>query len=229
MLLYAATLDGQSAVAIQAAKDLAKVAETHAFYYPVVLATFGRWDEVPDLSDPPTDPFERGMWLYARGMAYLRTGNVDFARQSLHDLQSIIADLPESSTFRRHPQSVLLEIPSGLLMAELSHQTGDSDEAIRILRETVAVEDNLEYDEPEPWHLPVRHVLGAVLLESGHAEEAEAVYREGLERLPRDGWALFGLEQALRAQGKTYDADEVGDEFERTWARSDVWLRSSRF
>lgn len=227
MLLYAATLDGQSAVAIQAARDLVKVSESHSFYPPVVLATFGRWDEVLEMDDAPDDRFRRGMWLYARGMAHLRTGDADAASHDLDELRKIITNLPESETFRRHPQPVLLGVPAGLLAGEMAAADGRLDEAVTILREAAQIEDDLEYDEPEPWHLPVRHALGAVLLESHRASEAETVYRESLDHLSNDGWALFGLEQALLAQGK--NADAVRQEYERAWQRADVWLRSSRF
>ncbi len=73
---------------------------------------------------------------------------------------------------------------------------------MRILEATVETEDGLTYDEPEPWHRPARHVLGAILLEMDRAGDAVRVYREALEDHPRNGWSLFGLEQALRAQGK---------------------------
>ncbi len=100
---------------------------------------------------------------------------------------------------------------------------------MRILETTVEIEDGLTYDEPEPWHRPARHVLGAILLEMDRAGDAVRVYREALEDHPRNGWSLFGLEQALRAQGKASEADRVHAQYEREWARRDIWLRSSRF
>jgi len=48
------------------------------------------------------------------------------------------------------------------------------------LRAAVALEDDLPYDEPWGWMQPVRHALGALLLEQGRAAEAEVVYREDL-------------------------------------------------
>ena len=229
MLLFAATLDGQSAVAIQAAKDLAKVARRSAFYYPVVLATFGRWDEVLQLGETPDDPFHEAMWRFARGMAHLRTGESESAKSDLQALRAIIDDRPESSQFRGHSQATLLGIPAGILEAELAASGGRHVDAVRILQQTIQLEDGLTYDEPEPWHLPARNVLGAILLEMDQAIEAERIYREALVDHPKNGWSLFGLEQALRAQGKELDADQARADYERYWARRDIWLRSSRF
>ncbi len=229
MLLFAATLDGQSAVAIQAAKDLAKVARNSAFYYPVVLATFGRWDEVLEIEDTPDDRFHEGMWRFARGMAELRTDNRESAKDELRRLRAIVDELPESASFRRHPQTDLLGITAGILEGEIAAAEQRYDDAVGILRHAIEIEDDLEYDEPEPWHLPARHVLGAILLEMDRAADAELVYREALVDHPNNGWSLFGLEQALRAQGRGVEADDVHAEYERHWSRRDIWLRSSRF
>jgi len=229
MLLFAATLDGQSAVAIQAAKDLAVVNPGWAFYHPLVLATFGRWSEILQLQGTYEDALQEGMWRYARGMAHLRTGDDDAARTNLWLLHSIIERLPDSLTFRFHRQNTLLSIPAGILEGEILAAAGDYERAIDVLERTVLLEDGLVYDEPEPWHHPVRHVLGAVLLEAGQFSDAERVYREALEDNAHTGWALFGLEQALRSLGKDQDADWARSEYERRWDRRDIWLRSSRF
>jgi hypothetical protein len=93
----------------------------------------------------------------------------------------------------------------------------------------VAVEDALTYDEPADWPYPVRHWLGAVLLEAGRASEAESVYREDLHVHRENGWSLFGLMQSLKAQGKTAEAAEVETRFQQAWKRADVTLTASRF
>ena len=102
-------------------------------------------------------------------------------------------------------------------------------EAIEIFKQAVEVEDQLEYDEPEPLNFSVRDWLGAALLEAERFSEAEAVYRLALEDHPHNGWSLFGLEEALRNQGKRGLADEALRAFEVAWQRSDVWLTASRF
>jgi hypothetical protein len=92
--------------------------------------------------------------------------------------------------------------------------------AVSQLREAVAVQDTLKYDEPPNWFYPVRESLGAVLLRIGDAVGAEEVFREDLDRNPRNPRSLFGLEQALKAQGKAYDATFVKKEFDVSWKGS---------
>ena len=91
------------------------------------------------------------------------------------------------------------------------------------------MQDRLPYTEPPAWFYPVRHSLGAALLEAGKPAEAEAVYREDLDRNPGNGWALFGLAEAMRAQGKTEAAKAIDADFREAWKHADVKLTSSRF
>jgi predicted Zn-dependent protease len=98
-----------------------------------------------------------------------------------------------------------------------------------VLGEGVALEDGLTYDEPEPWLVPVRQVLGSVLLDAGRAAEAEAVFLEELRRHPENGWSLAGLERSLRAQGREGEAEEVRQRRDQAWQRADVRLVGARF
>ena len=111
----------------------------------------------------------------------------------------------------------------------MAAQRKDYDKAIAHLERAVRLEDSLVYTEPEEWHYPPRQALGAVLLEAGRAAEAETVYWEDLRRHADNGWSLFGLAQALRAQGKTDEAAAVQARFDKAWARADVKLGASRF
>ncbi len=73
------------------------------------------------------------------------------------------------------------------------------------------------------------HILGAALMQAGKPAEAEAVYRESLKTYRIDGWALFGLAQALKAQGRTAEAGAADAQFKQAWRVADVELTSSRF
>jgi len=229
MLIFAAVFDGQSAIAIRAAHELARMATPQSFFLPVTLTIFGKWDDVLELNDPPEDAFLEGMWRWARGTAHLRTGAEDAAADDLRRLREIEEETPGDRTFRFHPQRDLLAIARGILEAEVLAEQGDGDEAIRVVSEATRIYDALVYDEPEPWHLPPRLVLGHLLLEMDRANDAETAFREALDQHPRMGWALFGLERALRMQGHEVEADDVALQFEDAWSRSDTWLRSSRF
>jgi len=112
-------------------------------------------------------------------------------------------------------------------LGEIAKAEGKTDEAIAHFREAAAVEDRLVYDEPSDWFFPVRHQLGALLLKANKAADAEKVYREDLVRNPRNGWALFGLAQALHAQKKDAEAAKVDEQFKDAWRTSDVKLTSS--
>ena len=57
---------------------------------------------------------------------------------------------------------------------------------------------------------PIRHALGGLLLEQGHLEEAEAVFRKDLTFHPRNPWALVGLISTLeKKNGCCNDSEEV--------------------
>ncbi|HXV59115.1 MAG TPA: tetratricopeptide repeat protein, partial [Vicinamibacteria bacterium] len=101
--------------------------------------------------------------------------------------------------------------------------------AIDSLEKAVNLQDNLAYTEPPPWHYPVRHSLGAVLLEAGRPEQAEDVYRDDLRKWPENGWSLFGLMQCLRTQGRMDEARLTEKRFLKAFARADVALTSTRF
>ena len=116
-----------------------------------------------------------------------------------------------------------------MLGAEIAAARKQYDAAIAQLERAIRLEDGLVYTEPSEWHYPVRHALGAILLDAGRPAEAETVYWDDLRKNKDNGWALFGVVQALRAQGKTDQANIVEARFNRVWARADVKLTGSRF
>ena len=116
-----------------------------------------------------------------------------------------------------------------VLAGELAAKNGNFDQAIAGLHRGVLLEDNLIYNEPPDWHVPVRQSLGAVLLAAGRPEEAESIYWQDLSRNRENGWSLFGLLQSLRALGKTDEAAVIEQRFRKAWDRADVTLTASRF
>ena len=230
MLLNAAVMDGQSAVAIQAAKDLAGHRGPWGAYIPLTYAAFGRWSEILAGAGPKSDEaMELVAWSFSRGLAYLRMGHVDVAQDHLDEIDEVLEDADPSATFRYSPLADVVALPRSILAGEILHAEGKAEEAAAALKHGIEKEDGLIYSEPRAWHMPVRHTLGAILLENDRAGDAEQVYRDALEDLPNQGWAWFGLMQALEAQKKTAQAQEARREFDRYWVRADTWLRSSRF
>lgn len=224
MLLFAASMDGQGAIAIQAGKDHARLTG-NTMYQVLTLIRFGRFEEVLEVPDRPTQAFAGGMWDFAQGYAKLRTGEADFAGVYLQRIRKV-ADTTEAD-FRGHLVGDLLQVAAGILEGEMLRASGEAEAAIVVLEKAVEIEDSLRWDEPEPMPFAARHWLGAVLMEAGKYRQAEAVYRADLEDHPNNGWSAFGLMKALEVQGKpTKDAKA---HFEKCWTRSDIWLNASRF
>lgn len=230
MLLFAASMDGQGGVATQAGKDYGKLMDGGQFYHALALLRFGRFDEILAMEDQaPEGAIFRGLWDFAVGYAHLRSGNPDRAREYLAAVRRAEAETPATQNFRGHPADQLLGTVAGILDGEILREAGDLDGAVAAQEKAVEWEDQLRYDEPEPLNFTARHWLGATLLEAGRPVDAEAVYRASLEDHPNNGWSLLGLEQALRAQGRTPEADEARARFSGAWARADHWIRASRY
>ncbi len=224
MLLFAASMDGQGAIAIQAGKDYAKLTGDSVFHV-LTLVRFGRFDEVLEVTERPEQDGPGGLWDFAQGYAHLHTGDADFAQVYLDRVLKLADET--NARFRFDSAELLLKTVGGILEGEIRRADGHLHAAIESFERAVEVEDQLEYSEPEPLPFAARHWLGAVLLEAGRFADAERVYRVELEDHPNNGWSLFGLQQALRAQGKA--SGDVDAEFEESWARSDTWMAASRF
>jgi len=224
MLAFSASYAGQGAIAIQAGKDYAK-STRDTLYYVLTLVRFGRFDEIAAVTTRPTAEVSGGMWDFAQAYAKLRLNKADEARQDLDKLLK----LAESSKaqFRGHPARVLLGSVAGSLEGEVQRQAGDLPGAIRSFERAVKFEDEIIYDEPEPLPFSARHWLGAALLEAKKYGDAAKVYREEMEDHPLNGWSLIGLRAALAGDGKS--TSEVDKQLATSWARADVWTRSSRF
>ena len=224
MLVFAASYDGQGAVAIQAGDDYAE--ETgNPIYALLTRLRFGRFQEILDYGPRPESALDAAFYDFARGYALLRTGDEEGAAALRDGVLTYAAATDDR--FRFHDAGVLTAALGHLLAGEIRRATGDLDGAVREFREAVALEDSLDYDEPEPLPFAPRHWLGAALLEAGAAMEAELVYRTELDDHPHNGWSLFGLRQALEAQGRS---DAMVDlDLAASWQRADVELESSRF
>lgn len=224
MLLYAASYDGQGAVAMRAGKDYGKLTGD-AFYEALTLLRFGRFDEVIEVKTRPTNEITGALWDFAQGYAQLRQGQTDFAALYLARVKKT-ADT-STSAFRSHSAKNLVGTAAGILEGEILRTGGDLPSAITAFERAVALEDALIYDEPEPLPFTARHWLGAALIEVQRYADAERVYREDLVDHPHNGWSLLGLQQALAGLG--HPSPEVDADLTASWSRSDTWTRASRF
>lgn len=240
MLAFAAMMRGQSAVALRAVDDLVKAIPPEILKAQAgnvdgnlalpleTMMRFGRWDEILKLKDfDAAFPFARAMRRAARGVAYAAKGKPKEARAEQAAFLEEKANVAPDAQFGLSRSLDLLMIASRLLEGEVSLAEGRMDEGIAALREAVAFEDALPYDEPPDWNQPVRHALGAALLKAKRASDAEQVFRDDLVKNPDNGWSLYGLGRALRLQKRDDEAKAVEARFRDVWKDADFTLSSS--
>jgi tetratricopeptide (TPR) repeat protein len=234
-LAFAATMAGVSGEAIPAGRSAservpAEVAAVVPWLQPIlayhllVQQVFGRWEAIlaAPVSEGPL-PAATALTQFARGMAFANTGRMADAQATAGWLRRLLPQVED-------PQlRTAVEIGWHVLMGEIEAVNGRHPSAISHFRQAVGLEDGMVYNEPPIWHQPVRHLFGPLLLEAGDAAGAERLYREDLVRFPENGWSLFGLAQALRAQGKIAEAAAVEARFREAWKAADVTLARSRF
>ncbi len=245
-LWFVSSMIGDRATALEAARSTAErtsdpelmrapgleAMQNFAFTPMFAKVRFGMWEEIAEVAPPAEDlPYMNALWHYAQAVAAVRLGQMDQAHEH-HSALSELAEHPafdEMLWFGRYPLTHGVRVAERVVSAEIALAEGDTGSAINHFEEAIAIEDGIPYDEPPGWHHPVRQMLGAVLIEAGQAAEAEAVYRAELRRNPDNGWSLFGLQQALLAQGREDEASRVGARFERAWVDADVELAASYY
>jgi tetratricopeptide (TPR) repeat protein len=187
------------------------------------LARFSRWDDILKEPAPPKDlRYTTAIWHYTRGLAYTGKGRLDSAAAEHGKLMATAKEIPADAAANLNSVQSLLAVARHHLEGEMAAKQGRTEKAVKHLRAAVAGEDELTYDEPPPWYLPIRQRLGAVLLEAGRLAEAEKAFREDLVRRPENGWSLRGLSQSLTAQKKTQEAGAIQARFRKAWEKADV-------
>ncbi|MFD2532589.1 tetratricopeptide repeat protein [Gracilimonas halophila] len=224
MLLFAASMDGQGALAIQAGKDYAKLTGNN-MYHVLTLVRFGRFDEIPAINEKPEGDVALGMWHFSQGYAAVKLDNMDTAYDHLEELQELAAN--SDGRFRFHSAENLLGTVQGILVGEIYRMEGDKEAALKAFQEGVRFYDQLDYDEPEPLPFSPRHWLGAHYLEMEKFEEAARTFNKELENHPNNGWSLYGLLEAEKAMDIQNESTQKA--FDKSWARSDTWIRGSKF
>ena len=233
---YAATMQGSSELAIKSAKQMAEAMSQHGTPMGrmqkrvaapwVTLKIFGKWDEL--LAIEPlkhSTPYLTGILAYVKGSAHVAKGQFDEAAQKLSEIHRIAAS-PDVSVNRAGATATaeLLALAAHALEGEMKMAQGDLDGAIAAFEKGVALEDTNNYTEPPDWPQSMRLYLGAALLKAGRAADAEAVFRRDLRWHQNNGWSLFGLTQALEAQGKSEEARSKKDAWAKVWSQADISL-----
>ena len=238
---YSEAMRGRSAAALQAMREMTSQLTDESLHMGTgldwyaaeplfVMERFGRWQDI--LAVPAPDPKLLGLsaaYRYARSAAFAATGRVDAATAEKSELDAIAKATPGDAPAGLNKASDLIAVASAIATARIATAQGRRSEAIAALRDAVAKEDRLDYDEPADWFVPVRHLLGAELLRECRAKEAEQVYRDDLLRHSENGWALYGLAQSLKAQRKVKEAAAVEQRFRQAWKDADVVLAASAY
>ncbi|MEU0203334.1 MULTISPECIES: hypothetical protein [unclassified Streptomyces] len=206
-----------------------------------VLIRFGRWTDIlalPAPTDPDLYSVTTALRHYARGVALSATGEVARAEAERELFRAAVSRVPETRMLFNNTCHDILAIAAAMLDGELEYRRGNHDLAFAALERSIALDDNLPYDEPWGWMQPTRHAYGALLLEQGRVAEAEAVYRADLgldDTLPRalqhpgNVWSLHGFHECLLRLGRTGEAALVAQQLKLATALADVPIQASCF
>ncbi|MBN8860622.1 MAG: hypothetical protein J0H29_19675 [Sphingobacteriales bacterium] len=242
-LAATATLEGNSAVAWEASKQLQLHTATdimrlpewgtlqHYYIIPYYVAVkLSMWDTILSIAAPAKGlVYPKAIWHYARGMAYLGKHDMSNAQKEMDSLLILTADtsLQHLTVWGINTTADLVQIAVKVLEAGIVFRQNQTARSVSLLEEAVVIEDDLNYNEPPDWFFSVRHHLGAVLLKAGKYSEAEKVYNRDLQTWRKNGWALIGLYNALELQNKHSEAQSAKAAFEEAWKYADFKIRSS--
>src|SRR5438477_10077800 len=242
MLAYAAMMTGQRAPAMKHIRamvaempaDFLKENATQAEGFVAmpleVMVRFGMWNEI--VAEPDNYPEymagTRAFHHAARAIAYAAKVETEKARQEQAIFLEKAKLVPKDEVFGNNTEEAILALTARMVEGEILIREDKLDAGVAELREAIRLENALNYDEPPGWLIPVRHSLGATLMQNGRYAEAEQIYSEDLVRLPENGWSLYGLASSLRAQKKNLSEAAATDaKFKRLWASGDTKITSS--
>ena len=226
---------GQFADALKVAEDLVANYAEHFLEMPslelfmttpvFVLVQFQKWDDLMRLPEPKKEmTMTNALLHFGRSMAYAASGLISDAQAERKIFIEARVRIPDDAEFGNNSASSILNIAQLVLDSQIAIAKDDIRQAIELLKKAVETEDALNYDEPPNWFLPIRELLGGVLMHNGNYVEAEQVFQADLERNPGNGRSLFGLFKSLEAQGKTSDAQSIKREFDTAWKNADTQL-----
>ena len=248
---YGAMFLGQPELALAASEELMRLLPDNVIrYFPDlfesfygkkvhVMVRFGMWQEI--LDEPM--PGDAELYSYttaaihqARAVALANLGRMDDAAHARKVAVQARKAVPESRLVFNNTAEDVLMIGEAMMDGEIAFKSGDREGGLDHLRRSVELDDNLVYDEPWGWMQPTRHALGALLMEDGQFDEAEAVYRAdlGLDdtlaracQHPGNIWSLHGLHECLIRRGETTEARHIKLQLDKAAARATVPIHAS--
>lgn len=233
------SLVARDVVAIQGRPKLTQTVEGYHAMRAHVQVRFGRWQEIidePMVAEPELYVLTSAMQHYAKGVAHATLKQFTAAERERENFRRQVESIPPERRFLSNPTRASLAVGAALLDGELAYHQGQHDEAYTHLRHAVELDDNLSYTEPWAWMHPPRHALAALLLDQGHADEAEQVYRDDLglsgkvqrcAQHPDNVWALHGLVECLKRRGESAELAGLQEKLAAALAKADVAITSS--
>ncbi|MDJ0630316.1 MAG: hypothetical protein QNJ44_18825 [Rhodobacter sp.] len=249
--VYGAMFLAQPSVALDAAARLrAEVPDEVVRVYPDlfeafvatrphVLIRFGLWRDIldePIPEDTELYAFTQALILYARAVAFANLGRPAKAQSEADRFLAARAAIPEDRMLFQNKAQDVLGVAEAMMLGEVAYKSGRTGKGLDHLREAVRRDDGLMYEEPWAWPQPARHALGALLMDAGHWDEAEAVYRADLgldPTLPRalqnpaNVWALHGLHECLARRGESVERRHIRGQLDTALARAEIPIRAS--
>jgi hypothetical protein len=186
----------------------------------IVLLAFDRWSDILNLPAPEGSlVLTNAVWHAARGIAFAKFGRISEAESEQNVFHDLVAKIPSDDMYDLlNTKGSVLKVYENLLASTIAQSHGDNNTAIDFLKQAVAAEDALNYSEPpRPWYPPLRPLLGKLLLSTNQPAEAEKVFRADLERNPRDARGLAGLRDCLKAEERSYDAEQINQQVHAAW------------
>jgi tetratricopeptide (TPR) repeat protein len=229
-VLAAAQMAGDGPTVIAAAEKLRglipqEVARGIAIAHPVKAAPyfahaqFGTPETILALPDPGDGiAYAKGIWRYARGIAYVAQRNFDAAAAEANAIAALAREADFSLLKASGvPGQEVMTLAQAVIQGRIAQTQGDFTAALEQFQEAAAIQDRLPYMEPPYWYYPVRQTLAAVLLQAGRLPEAEEQFVRALKRAPANGWSYYGLSQVYKARGDATAAAQAEAELAKTW------------
>ncbi len=198
-------------------------------YPTLLLVRFAKWKEILALDEHSTGAQSEALIRFSRGVAFAALGRVADALAEQSRFRVSKAKVPSDAAYMLNKASVILSIADQVLAGRIAVAKGEAGVAESQYRSAIALEDEIRYDEPSDWFYPVRETLGAFLLTQKKHTDAETIFREDLERNPRNGRSLFGLMKALEGQEKNEAAALIRAQYAEAWQRADAPLQLADF
>jgi len=211
-----------------ALKDMPMVEPFVAMPY-VISVRCEDWESALAAAEPAAQNVTlKVFWLYSRGIALVARGRTDEALGLERQLAAIEKATPHNDLYMPPTENYtwqIYHIAHDVLAARIAAAKGDKPRAVALLRDAVAEQDKFVYDEPPDWYYPVRESLGGMLLETGDMKGAEQVFRDDLDKNPRNPRSLFGLAETLTREHRDYEASWVRQQLQSAWQGADIELK----